>query len=560
MRIVISNPDSLGDVLLREPMFAALHEAGHELLLVVRDFVEPLARDIAPYAQIAVCVDNPYAPNFQLRSVRGRDLAEQVVRFSADLFVIASYQYTELEQQLAALLPSIQILGFKGHLAQADLHVIHPSTIQYATQIEVPIETPEPAKNELLCSAILATPVSLRRPVLKPTETGSTLAASRLRKLGLNGSPFWAVCAGDRPPWGSVKNWGREKWIELCHTLIDRHSIRILFIGTPEEHDDTKAIQSGLGIAGRHTVSITGESITIQELVGLLEAAQGYIGKDTGPMHFAAALGKPVVAVFGGGHWPRFVPQARTGAVFSVDMPCQGCGWVCRMERPHCVKDIPIAPVLQSAEMLVLGQEPPFSVNLIPNNGLLEAKESPLQAAERQFGEFAGQLRAAAGEQAGDGDWRDDWRAVERDREKRLRLIEELSGRLEATELDSAQRLRLIEKLSGKLSESELDRGKRLRLIEKLSGRLEATELDSAQRLHLIEKLSGKLEATELDSGNRLAVIEHLSSELATTEADRTKRGEQIVTLRTQLAEVQDELNRVRNLLPYRILKQLRIV
>ena len=373
MRIVISNPDSLGDVMLREPLFAAVHEAGHELLLVVRDFVAPLAKDIAPYAELAVCAGNPYSSNFSLDSPLGREMKKKIERFSAELFVAASYQYTELEQQLAACLPGIDIIGLSGHLSQPIPNVIAPSTVQFSSRVQVSIDTPESTKNELLCGAILGSRVSLPAPKLTPTSAGRKLAANHLRKLGLKNTAYWTVCAGDRPPLG-LKNWEPEKWIELCRTLIEKHNIRILFIGTPEEHDSTKAIQESLGLAARHTASITGEPMTIGELVGLLDGAQGYIGKDTGPMHLAAALGKPVVAVFGGGHWPRFVPLARTGAVFSVDVPCKGCNWVCQLQRSHCVKDIPISTVLHAVEKVIEGQEAPFYVDLLPREGLLEAE------------------------------------------------------------------------------------------------------------------------------------------------------------------------------------------
>ena len=373
MRIVISNPDSLGDVMLREPLFAAVHEAGHELLLVVRDFVAPLAKDIAPYAELAVCVGNPYLPNFGLDSPLLLEMKKQVERFSADLLVVASYQYTQLEEQLAVCLPGIDIIGFSGHLFQPQPNVVLPSTIAFSSQVQVSLETPESTKNELLCGAILGRRVSLRAPRLKPTAAGRKLAANHLRKLGLKNTPFWCVCAGDRPPLG-LKNWEPGKWIELCRTLIEQHNIRILFIGTPEEHESTKAIQEGLGLAARHTASITGEPMTIGELAGLLDGAEGYIGKDTGPMHLAAALGKPVVAVFGGGHWPRFVPLARTGAVFSVDVKCKGCDWRCPLQRSFCVKDIPVAPVLRAVEDLINGKEDPFSIALLPLDELTEAE------------------------------------------------------------------------------------------------------------------------------------------------------------------------------------------
>ena len=65
----------------------------------------------------------------------------------------------------------------------------------------------------------------------------------------------------------------------------------------------------------------------LETMIGLLASAGLYLGNDTGPMHVAAAAGVPVVAVFGGGHWPRFLPVAHRGAVHTRKVPCFGCGW-----------------------------------------------------------------------------------------------------------------------------------------------------------------------------------------------------------------------------------------
>lgn len=54
-------------------------------------------------------------------------------------------------------------------------------------------------------------------------------------------------------------------------------------------------------------------------------------------MHLAAALGLPLLGVFGGGTWPRFVPRGATGIAMTVAMPCQGCDWRCHLPEPFCV-------------------------------------------------------------------------------------------------------------------------------------------------------------------------------------------------------------------------------
>ena len=60
MRIVASNPDAIGDFIIRQPFYAALHHAGHELILIVRPHVLPFVSHIAPFAKAIALPADPY--------------------------------------------------------------------------------------------------------------------------------------------------------------------------------------------------------------------------------------------------------------------------------------------------------------------------------------------------------------------------------------------------------------------------------------------------------------------------------------------------------------------
>src|ERR1051325_2768082 len=55
MRILACNPDTIGDVVLRQPLYRALMDAGHELTLIVRPLLVPVIGAIAPGARIIPC-------------------------------------------------------------------------------------------------------------------------------------------------------------------------------------------------------------------------------------------------------------------------------------------------------------------------------------------------------------------------------------------------------------------------------------------------------------------------------------------------------------------------
>jgi hypothetical protein len=70
----------------------------------------------------------------------------------------------------------------------------------------------------------------------------------------------------------------------------------------------------------------------------------------------SAALGKPVLAVFGGGTWPRFLPAADPSVSISMGVPCVGCGWHCHLSESFCIKEVPVEVARAAAEDLESGQ------------------------------------------------------------------------------------------------------------------------------------------------------------------------------------------------------------
>jgi heptosyltransferase-1 len=91
--------------------------------------------------------------------------------------------------------------------------------------------------------------------------------------------------------WGA-KRWPAERYGEVACKLADEGVHSILNYGPNEEELVTAADSASGGTA-------TAMSCTITELIALTRRARLFIGGDTGPLHLAAALGVPVVAIYG---------------------------------------------------------------------------------------------------------------------------------------------------------------------------------------------------------------------------------------------------------------------
>lgn len=111
-----------------------------------------------------------------------------------------------------------------------------------------------------------------------------------------------------------IENW--EKLIEDCH---NEYEFRIY--GNQSDYELTR----NLGADYNDIKNLCGK-LNLQQLTAELNVCDAIISGDTGPMHLAAALNKPQIAIFGGTH-PRlgFAPLNDKAIILSADLECQPC-------------------------------------------------------------------------------------------------------------------------------------------------------------------------------------------------------------------------------------------
>jgi ADP-heptose:LPS heptosyltransferase len=95
-------------------------------------------------------------------------------------------------------------------------------------------------------------------------------------------------------------------------------------------------------------INLAGKT-NLRQLVALLERASLVIANDTGPMHIAAALGRPLVTMFGPTSPVRTGPYQRMNSVVRLDIPCSPC-FSRKCSHQSCLRWLEIDPVLRLAE------------------------------------------------------------------------------------------------------------------------------------------------------------------------------------------------------------------
>jgi ADP-heptose:LPS heptosyltransferase len=99
--------------------------------------------------------------------------------------------------------------------------------------------------------------------------------------------------------------------------------------------------------------------LDLPALAALVGRFDVFVTGDTGPMHLAAAMGTPVVALFGPSHVERYGPLAARQKILRVDLPCSPCGRVrlppewCRGHVPDCMDGIQVEAVVKAAVELL---------------------------------------------------------------------------------------------------------------------------------------------------------------------------------------------------------------
>jgi lipopolysaccharide heptosyltransferase I len=141
------------------------------------------------------------------------------------------------------------------------------------------------------------------------------------------------------------KRWPPARLAAIATELRARHGLMSVVLWGPGE----EALAAEV-VAGANGAAILSAKTTIADVVALARRAALMVSGDTGPTHIAAALGTPIVGIYGPTRPVRNGPMSPLDVVVSRDNVCQ-CHHLrrCRLER-MCLLDIEVGEVLGAAE------------------------------------------------------------------------------------------------------------------------------------------------------------------------------------------------------------------
>ncbi|KOR29640.1 ADP-heptose--LPS heptosyltransferase [Achromatium sp. WMS1] len=166
-----------------------------------------------------------------------------------------------------------------------------------------------------------------------------------LRRLGLNKNPhrpMLALCPGAE--YGPAKQWPVESFGEVARAHHEQGWLVWLF-GSRRDKEICTAVNTN---SGNICLDLSGRT-GLEQAIDLLSLATSVVSNDSGLMHIAAAIGRPVVGLFGSSDPAHTPPLSNRARILSLNLKCSPCfKRECPLGHLNCLKQISVQQVLDA--------------------------------------------------------------------------------------------------------------------------------------------------------------------------------------------------------------------
>lgn len=314
-RILLIKPSSLGDIIHALPVLAALRRS-------------------RPDAHIAWLVGSSFAP-----ILNGHPLLDEVIPFDRERygkmwrnpaiflefwrFVAAIRRRRfDLVIDLQGLIRSGILAYFGGARARIGFADAREGAwLFYNQRVDCPAEAVHAVEKNLHVARALGLEVEPVEFPLPISDSERRAADDLLTAESGGGLPaFTAIVIGAR--WHS-KLWPATRLAELIDRVHADGGPRCVLVGAPGDSDAARAIAADCR-GPLSPVNLVGRT-NLRQLVALLARAERVVCMDSGPMHIAAALNRPLAAIFGPTNPQRTGPYSRLARVARLPLACSPC-------------------------------------------------------------------------------------------------------------------------------------------------------------------------------------------------------------------------------------------
>ena len=303
-KILVVAPSWIGDTILAQPLFKLLHTRYRDLGLdaLAPAWTLPLLERMP---EVRRAILSPFGHG-EVKLGGRRGLGREL---RAEGYEQAIVLPNTFKSALVPFFADIPLrTGFRGEMRwgllndvrSLDEHALPLMAHRYAALAGTAGESPRPL------------------PDLHLNVDENTRAAT-LRKLGLDSKqPVAALCPGAE--YGPAKRWPTRHFAALGRQLAGR-GLAVWLVGSAKD--------AALGVeitelSGGACLNLCGKT-TLDEAIDVLASTQLVVSNDSGLMHVVAALGKPLIALYGSSSPAHTPPLSHHARILKLDLPCSPC-------------------------------------------------------------------------------------------------------------------------------------------------------------------------------------------------------------------------------------------
>jgi heptosyltransferase-2 len=337
-KILVVGPSWVGDMVMAQSLYITLKKQRPDCII---DVLAPAWSSpiIARMPQVRRSIDMPVGHGqFQLGE-RYR-LGKQLQREQYDQAILLP---NSLKSALIPFFASIpKRTGWRGEMRFGllnDIRLLDKN--RYPLMIERFVALAYEANSPL--------PKTLPWPALQnnPNEL------ERLREKFQLGDRFIALCPGAE--FGPAKRWPDQHYAQLARHYIDQ-GWQVALFGSEKDRKVTGLIQQSFSEKQQQACIDLAGNTSLSEAVDLLSAASAVVSNDSGLMHIAASLARPMVVVYGSTS-PTFTPPLSDKvSVMQLDVDCGPCfKRECPLSHLKCLQDLSPQQVIAALDELIAG-------------------------------------------------------------------------------------------------------------------------------------------------------------------------------------------------------------
>lgn len=308
-RVLIIKPSSLGDVIHALPVASSIKRAvpGVKIDWVVSGAYAGLLEGNPDISRVIV---------FDRDILKGAGSISRLPRFVSELRrerydVVLDLQGLLRSGLMALASRTKRRVGFENAREGAPLFY----------DVKVPVPDPDIHAVDLYMSVLASIGIKPSEAVFDMTVLPEDyrLAGELLAGAGIApGEPFIAMAPSAR--W-DTKRWPAARFVEVAILIYSGHGIKTVFVGTASDAALFDGIELGPGL---HNSALFGKT-SVRSLAALFKRARLVVTNDSGPMHIAAAVGTPTVAIFGPTDPVKTGPYGRAHKVVRAGCNCAPC-------------------------------------------------------------------------------------------------------------------------------------------------------------------------------------------------------------------------------------------